>query len=73
MMKKCRSCGNDIDTEHDEHYYCKCNSEEIVCSSCYLKDPVCSICGERLLYNEASYQKKIFFDPTTRDMLGFQE
>ncbi|MEA1911905.1 MAG: hypothetical protein U9N32_09575 [Spirochaetota bacterium] len=71
MVKKCRSCKKKIDTEHDEHYFCKKHSSEITCPACYLKDHNCSICGNRLQYKDASYQKKIFFNPTSRGMLGF--
>ena len=71
MTTKCRTCGKKIDTEHDEHYYCKTHSTEIVCSHCYLKDHHCTVCGDILQYKDASYQNKIFFNPSTRGMLGF--
>ena len=72
MTRECYYCGSWIDTEHDEHYYCKCRSAyKAVCTQDHMKHPECPDCGNPLRFRDSSYQKKLFKSPSARGLLGF--
>lgn len=72
MIKKCLHCSKKLDTEHDAHYYCKCGSKrKVVCKHCYLSHSKCPDCSKELQFHEESITKKAYFNPATRNGLGF--
>ena len=72
MTRTCHYCGSDIDTEHDEHYFCTVDpNHPVVCVQCHLSHPKCPECGRGLHYHEDSHTKQIYKSPGTRSLLGF--
>lgn len=72
MTRTCYYCGKSIDSDHDEHYYCKCDGVyTAVCTQDYLSKSDCPRCGKPLKHRDDSYQKKPFNSPGSRGLLGF--
>lgn len=71
-MKQCSRCKKKIDLSHDRYYYCNSQKHfKIICSSCYIKVTKCPICKKKLQRHGESITKKCFFNPATRNGLGF--
>ncbi len=71
-MKKCTICSIKIDKDHDAYYYCKCNAElKVTCKECVKSNDRCSICHKPLNHHSESITKKAYFNPATRNGLGF--
>jgi len=72
MKKKCTYCSKMLDTEHDSYYYCKCDGKrKVVCKHCAMNHDKCPVCGKGLQHHSESITKKVFFNPATRNGLGF--
>ncbi len=72
MTKKCLHCSKTLDTDHDAHYYCQCDSRrKVVCSHCFMNHSDCPDCYETLQLCEESITKKTYFNPASRSLRGF--
>lgn len=73
MSEACRACGRELDPAHDARYDCpECREPSVLfCPGCCPRPDRCPRCGAGLDYHEASITKKAFFNPATRNGLGF--
>lgn len=69
---ECFYCKKNLNIDHDKFYHCTSNEHTIViCKCCYNINSKCPICKKTLQFHSESITRKSFFNPATRNNLGF--